>query len=237
MDEESRTGGRPVSASKLIHGAFNDDSVEELYQRDCQQSKECDCDCFFAAVFLVAVHSVASVSLTSQSDHNRWQHLLLLILSSSVALLHTCLWLYVRFSNKSQQQQQQQQQQQLRRRSSADSGDSIDGVRRSSMAYAAWLSANVLIVAIVQLAWPSRVALTWFLLVNFLTCITLPLRLPTCLTLTSAVSVVFLAVSACNAWNAYDYQPLAFQQQVRLPSNPFFKFFFSSFFHFFHVFF
>ena len=79
------------------------------------------------------------------------------------------------------------------------------------MTYTAWLSANVLMLAILELAWPSRTAVTWFLLVNFLTCITLPLRLSIYLTLTTAVGAVFLAVSA---WNAYDYQRIPFHQQV-----------------------
>ena len=104
MEEEGTvTSGttHPAVAMKLLHRAFDDDSVEDMYQRDCQQSKQSDGDCFFFAVFLVAVHSVASVSLTSSMSDYRWQDLTLLILSGCVAGVQTALWVCVRCRNQS----------------------------------------------------------------------------------------------------------------------------------------
>lgn len=82
------------------------------------------------------------------------------------------------------------------------------------LTYAAWLLANVLILGLLALipsSWTtddpgSARALTWLLLVNFLTFVTLPLRLRVCLCLTGIASFIFLLVSAFHHHH-YIYDP------------------------------
>lgn len=69
------------------------------------------------------------------------------------------------------------------------------------LTYAAWLLANVLILALMAVVPSSNQStFTWLLLVNFLTFVTLPLQLRVCLLLTSAASFIFLVLSVFHWW-------------------------------------
>ena len=62
--------------------------------------------------------------------------------------------------------------------------------------YVGWLLVNSTVVGLAGFTQPSRWMLTWLLLVNCLTSVTLPVRLPVCCALTFSTTAVFVATSA-----------------------------------------
>ena len=205
--------GRRWMQSGLIRRFFSDQTVEQLYQKDRQRCKESHLDCFLTAVVLVAAHSTVSVSLTlsAADDHDPppWASIVLSAVSGTVALVQSCLCLRLRCWLR----------------------PTVAAVQR--LTCAAWLLANVLILSLLLLPHQARLGpaappLTWLLLVNFLTCVTLPLRLLTCLVLAFVASVLFVTVSAAAAAAAAtaatattygDHHQLTSLQQVR-PLSP-----------------
>ncbi|KAI9551671.1 hypothetical protein GHT06_022007 [Daphnia sinensis] len=198
--------------TKVIHRAFDDVALEELYQKYCQRSRESDLDCFFLTGCLVAVHSAISFSLKQPEQELQSRVLVGAGVSSVVAVAQASLGFYIRGRKK--------------KNSAVDQGVDGGGHQQATAAaivtstgrltYAAWLLANVLILgllAVVPSSDQGTRALTWLLLINFLTCVTLPLRLRVCLFLTSIVSLLFLAVSAFTSWDqAGHHRPTLHQQ-------------------------
>lgn len=171
---EALTAGRPVW---LLRRVFDDQSTEELYQRYCQHHKELDADCFFVAAFLVAAHSAAGVCFSDAGSAPPWANVALSLAATVVAVAQVGLGLCVRHWR-------------LRRTKTATQVV-------VTATYSAWLLVNVLVLCL--LATPSAVshlALTWLVLINFLTCVTLPFRLLTCLVFTSTTGLLLVTLSA-----------------------------------------
>ena len=173
---------RWAAVTRLFNRHFDDSSVEELYQNYCQRTKATQhLDCFFLTGCLVAVHTAVAVALelhqsssssSSSGSSEQVQSLVCAGLSSVLAVAQASLGFYAR---------------------------SGPGRKRDVawLTYTAWLLANALILGLLVLVPVSADRpLTWLLLVNFLTCVTLPLRLRVCLLLTASCSVLFLIVSA-----------------------------------------
>jgi len=216
--QSATAAGRPswTIGTKVIHRAFDDTALEELYQNYCQRSRESDLDCFFLTGCLVAVHSAVSFSLKQQDQALQSRVLIGAGVSSVVAVAQASLGFYIRGRKK--------------KNSAADRQEAIDNgghqqaapaavvTSTGRLTYAAWLLANVLILgllAVVPSSDQGTRALTWLLLINFLTCVTLPLRLRVCLFLTSITSLLFLAVSAFTSWDeAGIHRPTLHQQVV-----------------------
>lgn len=190
--------GWAIFGAKVIRRAFDDQTVEELYLKYVQRSRESDLDCFFLTGCLVAVHTAVSLSLKQQQDDES-RILVCAGVSSVVAVAQASLGFYIRS-----------------RKTSSDGDDEELGQQATAvtgrLTYASWLLANMLILGL-QAAVPSQNALAWLLLVNFLTCVTLPLRLRVCLLLTSAASLIFLIASAFTSWDQ-QLQSTVYQQVV-----------------------
>lgn len=218
-DRPAANDGRSVG-TKVIRRAFDDQALEELYQKYCQRSKESDLDCFFLTGCLVAVHTAVSLSLKQQAA-DAFQPLVLVCagVSSVVAVAQASLGFYIRGRKKTAGDQ-----------ATLDVGQPPAATTTAAAAvtsigrltYTAWLLANVLILgllAVVPTFDHGTRALTWLLLVNFLTCVTLPIRLRVCLLLTSAASLLFLVVSAFTSWDEAGRHRPTLHQQVVFPST------------------
>ena len=202
--------------TKVIRRAFDDQALEELYQRYCQRSKESDLDCFFLTGCLVAVHTAVSLSLKQQAA-DAFQPFVLVCagVSSVVAVAQASLGFYIRGRKKAANDEAALGGGQV---TAAAAAAAVTSTGR--LTYAAWLLANVLILGLLAVV-PSfdhgTRALTWLLLVNFLTCVTLPIRLRVCLLLTSAASLLFLVVSAFTSWDEAGRHRPTLHQQVVFP--------------------
>lgn len=181
---------RKAAVSRVIRRAFDDPKLEEAYQAFIQRSKASDLDCFFLTGCLVAVHATVTLSLeqnqTTTAASPQVNVLVSAGFSSIVAIAMASLGFYIRSRNHK-----------------AVTVDPTPApvIVTDRLLYAAWLLANVLILA--QLVFvPTSWALTWLLLVNFLTCITLSVRLRICLLLTTGSSLLFLALSLWIGWDA-----------------------------------
>ncbi|EFX83689.1 hypothetical protein DAPPUDRAFT_100369 [Daphnia pulex] len=86
--------------TKVIHRAFDDIALEELYQNYCQRSRESDLDCFFLTGCLVAVHSAVSFSLKQQDQTLQSRVLIGAGVSSVVAVAQASLGFYIRGRKK-----------------------------------------------------------------------------------------------------------------------------------------
>lgn len=197
-------------ATRVVRRAFEDQALEEAYQTYVKGTKASDLDCFFLTGCLVAVHAAVSLSLeqqaTSAADPAAFPHVGVVVtagFSCIVALAMASLGFYIRS------------------RKPSDPGAAAAGAAPSRpripiadrLIFTAWLLANVLILGELVFV-PTSWALTWLLLFNFLTCITLSARLRVCLLLTSSSSVLFLALSVWVSWDdpVTSYRPL--HQQV-----------------------
>ena len=212
--DAGNTSGRTpwTIGTKVIHRAFDDIALEELYQKYCQRSRESDLDCFFLTGCLVAVHSAVSFSLKQQDQDLQSRVLIGAGVSSVVAVAQASLGFYIRGRKKMKNPAEDDGGHQQAAAAAAAVVTST-----SRLTYAAWLLANVLILgllAVIPSSDQSTRALTWLLLINFLTCVTLPLRLRVCLLLTSITSLLFLVVSAFTSWDEAGIQRPTLHQQV-----------------------
>lgn len=192
---------------RVIQRAFEDRTLEEAYQTYVQRSKAADLDCFFLTGCLVAVH--ATVSLLSLEQHAvtdgemstpSVKVLVCTGFSSIVAITMASLGFYIRGRNSR----------------TPDDEASVPGTPITDrLLYFAWLLANVLILSQLILVPPVSWSLTWLLLFNFLTCITLSVRLRICLLLTSGASLFFLGLSIWTLWDSPLDNQSSLHQQVR----------------------
>jgi hypothetical protein len=223
IQQSATAAGRPswTVGTKVIHRAFDDIALEELYQNYCQRSRESDLDCFFLTGCLVAVHSAVSFSLKQQDQALQSRVLIGAGVSSVVAVTQASLGFYIRGRKKKKNSAAaatagRQADQQAAAAAAAAAAAVVTSTGR--LTYASWLLANMLILGLLAFVPSSDQgsrALTWLLLINFLTCVTLPLRLRVCLFLTSITSLLFLAVSAFTSWDeAGIHRPTLHQQVV-----------------------
>lgn len=224
-NDETTGTGRPslTIGTKVIHRAFDDMALEELYQKYCQRSRESDLDCFFLTGCLVAVHSAVSFSLKQQDSDQQSRVLIGAGVSSVVAVAQASLGFYIRGRKKKKKNPADNDNGGHQQASSATAAAAAVVTSTGRLTYAAWLLANVLILgllAVVPSSDQGSRALTWLLLINFLTCVTLPLRLRVCLFLTSITSLLFLIVSAFTSWDeAGIHRPTLHQQVVAVRST------------------
>ena len=224
-NDETTGTGRPslTIGTKVIHRAFDDMALEELYQKYCQRSRESDLDCFFLTGCLVAVHSAVSFSLKQQDQDQQSRVLIGAGVSSVVAVAQASLGFYIRGRKKKKKKNPADNDNGGHQQASSSATAAAVVTSTGRLTYAAWLLANVLILGLLAVV-PSpdqgTRALTWLLLINFLTCVTLPLRLRVCLFLTSITSLLFLIVSAFTSWDeAGIHRPTLHQQVVALSST------------------
>ena len=204
---------------RVVSRAFEDKALEEAYQTYVQRSKSSDLDCFFLTGCLVAVHTAVCLSLEQQAittaDPTAPPHVGVLVsagFSCIVALTMASLGFFIRSRKPSDPAAA------AAAAGAASPRPAISITDR--LIFTAWLLANVLIVA--QLVFvPISWALTWLLLFNFLTCITLSVRLRVCLLLTSSASLLFLALSIWISWDnpVADTLSTPLHQQVRKPQK------------------
>lgn len=194
------------TSSKVIRRAFGDRALEDLYLNYCQRSRESDLDCFFLTGCLVAVHTAVALSLKQLANFDQEFESRVLIcagVSSVVAVAQASLGFYIR-GRKTVGNVLAAGEGLESANGAGHSGQQQAANVTGRLTYTAWLLANVLILGLLALV-PSpdqgTRALTWLLLVNFLTFVTLPLRLRVCLLLTSVASLLFLVVSAFNSWD------------------------------------
>ena len=169
----------PLRDVLLFRRAFQDRSIEELYQRYCQHHKESDVDCFFVAACLIAIHSAVNVTCCPDDADVPLRSILLALVSAGVAVTQVLLGLCIR----------RWRQHRTERASTVV----------LTATYTAWLLVNIIILALLHFEpTVSQWSLTWLLLVNFLTCVTLPIRLLTCLIFTTTTGLLFVVLSAWN---------------------------------------
>lgn len=222
IQQSATAAGRPswTVGTKVIHRAFDDIALEELYQNYCQRSRESDLDCFFLTGCLVAVHSAVSFSLKQQDQALQSRVLIGAGVSSVVAVAQASLGFYIRGRKKKKNSAAAATAGRQADQQAAAAAAAAAAVVTSTgrLTYASWLLANMLILGLLAFVPSSDQgsrALTWLLLINFLTCVTLPLRLRVCLFLTSITSLLFLAVSAFTSWDeAGIHRPTLHQQVV-----------------------
>lgn len=182
-------------AVKVMRRSFDDGALEQVYQSYCQRCRESDLDCFFLTGCLIAVHTAVGLSLEQDAQsplESGPRALAGAAVSVVVALAMASLGFYVRHRKRAK-----------RTDGPLESGGEPEAPGQPDrLTFVAWLVANVLILAVLVAAPACHAgsrALTWLLLVNFLTCITLPLRLRVCSALTVCASLAFVALSACVA--------------------------------------
>ncbi|XP_046444965.1 adenylate cyclase type 3-like [Daphnia pulex] len=219
IQQSATAAGRPswTVGTKVIHRAFDDIALEELYQNYCQRSRESDLDCFFLTGCLVAVHSAVSFSLKQQDQALQSRVLIGAGVSSVVAVAQASLGFYIRGRKKKKNSAATATAgRQADQQAAAAAAAAAVVTSTGRLTYASWLLANMLILGLLAFVPSSDQgsrALTWLLLINFLTCVTLPLRLRVCLFLTSITSLLFLAVSAFTSWDeAGIHRPTLHQQ-------------------------
>ena len=166
-----KRGGCWLTFTRFVNRSFSDATLEELYQEYRQRTKASDLDCFFLTGCLVAVHSAVAISLDLQSG-SQVKGLVCAGLSSLLAVAQAAMGFYTRS-----------------RRGRVTTG-------QTWLTYTAWTLANLLIHGLLFLPVSADRPLTWLLLVNFLTCVTLPLRLHWCFGLTFVSSSFFVLFSA-----------------------------------------
>lgn len=195
-------------AVKVIRRSFDDGALELVYQSYCQRCRESDLDCFFLTGFLIAVHTAVGLSLEQQHEPVL-QVLAGAAVSVVLAVAMASLGFYVRHRKRTGQ---------TGRLMESGGGSEEPGGGADRLTYVAWIVANVLILAVFVATPPwdrgSR-ALTWLLLVNFLTCITLPLRLRVCSALTISSSLVFVVLSAWTRLNPDEMHPFDISNGTR----------------------
>ena len=181
-------------AVKVVRRSFDDGALEQVYQSYCQRCRESDLDCFFLTGCLIAVHTAVGLSLEQETASlldSGPRALAGAALSVVVAVAMASLGFYVRH---------RKQRAKRTDRLLESGGEPEAHGQADRLTYVAWTVANVLILAVLVAMpqWDSGSrALTWLLLVNFLTCITLPLRLRVCSALTVSASLIFVVLSAC----------------------------------------
>ena len=158
---------------------------EHLYQLYSQRRKLSDLDCFLVAACLVAAHNALSSWLLDQpAADQQWSAAVVSFaaVSSAAAAAQAALVVAIRW--------------QLKWRAKRPPADPTPNKFVFVATYLAWFLVVGVILASIFLLWTRRWAVTWLLLINFLSITCLPLPLATCLSLTSSASLLFVAVSA-----------------------------------------